>query len=375
MEQSLNESKCFLLALQFKHSILRFNLDYDHQYDPDADSNSETELESVDNNLMQVDLDPQATVTTCVVASPESLSRAVSRSITTQPPSNSMPSMLSRESGPVGISRTMKFTHVVQQSVWNGAYTVNPRKWDAFVTKVLGLDPDAKLSPDNPLQVFHSDCQKWVNVAVPGDFARFKAHHEKCTETKRKRVKKHGQTLESMRGFVLKRTSRKPSPPRPIRRKVPCGGLTSTNDSRIPEYVTSVSVISAGGLSYYGIAMRLFGRPYSELSPRQRRIADIEQTNSRRWLVDHKSERVQAKDCIFFAIVDDESLKGTCERCLALLRLKAFRNALGRQRSSDPSKFKHINRRFLESELAKLVARYRGLDELLDQVRIVFTPS
>jgi hypothetical protein len=122
--------------------MLRFNLDYDHQYDPDADSNSETELESVDNNLMQVDLDPQATVTTCVVALPESLSRAVSRSITTQPPSNSMPSMLSRESGPVGISRTMKFTHVVQQSVWNGAYTVNPRKWDAFVTKVLDPPPE-----------------------------------------------------------------------------------------------------------------------------------------------------------------------------------------------------------------------------------------
>ena len=94
----------------------------------------------------------------------------------------------------IGIGRSTKASHILNEKVANGSFVLNPKRWMNFRKKVILLDCDAILKDNEPKSVRHSKCGKCIQMKEPYNIAYFESHVAKC----KNRTTSNTLTIENM---------------------------------------------------------------------------------------------------------------------------------------------------------------------------------
>ena len=244
---------------------------------------------------------------------------------------------------PVGTSKQALSKRKANESVHNGTFVLDPKRWDAYKKKLARLDPDfgvVETDPSSVLSVQHSVCGGWFTMGAPYNKERFKEHVESCSySTSMGRIK----TLENFGVIVFPANARHSasgplslsSTPPPVRAScLPCPGLTESNSVHIPQYLARTSVASAGGEDIHAVAASLFHDEFRNLSSDKKDLVRLKQKKTHTWSVDHLMKTVHAigkVPCIGDAQVATDGSLEPCKACKALLSSAAFKKAIARK--------------------------------------------
>ena len=99
---------------------------------------------------------------------------------------------------PVGNSKQAVAKRKANESVSNGTFVHNLKRWDGYKRKLAQLDPNFEVSEDPRLvrQVKHSTCGGWFLMAAPYDKERFKQHVTSCSYST-------GGSMKSLESFGI----------------------------------------------------------------------------------------------------------------------------------------------------------------------------
>jgi hypothetical protein len=312
--------------------------------------------------------------TVCRVSAPGGLKRPRTLAY----PDESKVNKRTRITAPAGMSKQAVSKRQVLEQIRDGTFIRNPKRWDTFKSKLSKLDPRFEVSEINPTlarSAKHSRCGAWILMAAPYDTERFKAHIKICSYS----TTSGGMTTLDM--FILQPKSAQlsssptipsdssESSPRPSRVALPCPGLTEKDDPRIAQYVKRTSVNSAGGQDIHDIAMDLFSDLFKNLTSDKKDIVRQKQMQTHSWSVDRMRKSVHAignSPCDGNARQAKDGTLVPCIQCLALLSLRAFRNAVSREPPKDENRV-YVPHTFQPAEVGKLYGM--GFNSLIDGVR------
>lgn len=265
----------------------------------------------------------------------------------------------------IGLSESARRGKAKREAAANGTLVVNQKRWQAFVDKILELDPGATVEITQPGTVVHSPCQVRISLKEPCNVSNFKKHIANCSV----RVDppsqslllwvQAGQDLSSRQGLSL---------PEPT---LFCPGLTEKQDSRIPRYIgRKQSYFGGGGRSELAVAKERFpNQVWSKLSDSQKKEVQIAQQLTWKWVIDVSNCLVRSTTCERIA---QGEMGRPCRACREVLLSTSFKTALNV--TPPPSEnIKYIKKQFrLPGYLGDLFATVRGLKELVQTVRFIF---
>ena len=241
-----------------------------------------------------------------------------------------------------------------------------------FKSKLSKLDPHFEVSETDPTlarSAKHSRCGAWILMAAPYDTERFKAHVKCCSYSTA------AGGMATLDKFVLKSKGARPSEssPSPPHVALPCPGLTEKDDPRIAQYIKRTPVNSAGGKDIQEIAMDLYSDEFKNLTSSKKDIVRQKQIQTHSWSVDRMRKSVHAigkSPCNGNSQRAKDGTLEPCIQCLALLSLRAFRNAVSREPPKDENRV-YVPHTFQPAEVGKLYGM--GFNSLIDGVRYMHT--
>ena len=280
----------------------------------------------------------------------------------------------------VGMSKQAVWKRRIMDQIDDGVWVPDAKKWAEYNSKLAVIDRHFEVSEDPRLarQVKHSRCGAWIIMSLPYDIGRFKVHVKNCKYSKASGGMK---TLDSYGVHVRPVNMLAPPPPipstspSPSPTNLPCLGITEKDDPRISQYIRRTPVHSAGGDNIHDIAKELFADEFKNLSQEQKDIVRQKQLQTHSWSNDHIRKSVHAIGkipCSGKACMAKDGSLAPCDQCLALLTLRAFRNAISRKCCENQNRgfTPHI---YQSPDVGKIYSL--GLYELLDGVRITNTLS
>ena len=302
--------------------------------------------------------------------------------------------------GDHALSRSAEASRKLRESLKSGTFVVDEGKRERFEGKCRGLDGHAKFSYKGSWQVRHSKCSKWVTMREPYELVRFKDHVKGCKQMEEKgrngtidlffkpRAKESRTTTTKMaqpsaqkqivvgaKPAKLRETLIKPNRRLPsisfVSKERPCLGLGKDRDERINTYISRVIVEGAGSRSDAHVTKMLFsdGVKYSELDNNSKRYVTATQVHLQKWKISYTLGAVFSADCEGMVTVTDEAHSPTCNRCLDILKLDAFKKALSVQPPPlDNLKFTPHRHRNAATNLGMSLAKIEGLSNLLEKV-------
>lgn len=292
-----------------------------------------------------------------------------------------------------GLSRSAAGSRKIKEALKSGTFVVDEKKRGRFEEKCRGLDQHAQFCYGKSWQVRHSRCSKWVKMQEPYNTVRFGEHVDGCKHTgkdtrdgtidmffKPRSSSKTGTVRmakpSARREIFTMATSRQKVapinpdlPPIPfITNERPCLGLEKDQDERINQYISRAVVEGAGSCSETNVAKNLFGSQvkYSELDDTSKRYVTAAQVHEQKWKISYTLGSIFSADC------REKIAQGsTCDKCLDLLHLDAFRKTLNTRPSSlENLKFTPHRHRNAATNLGINLARIEGVSELLEKVSI-----
>jgi len=282
----------------------------------------------------------------------------------------------SKTNAPVGMSKQAGWKRRTLDKIAKGTWVRNAKKWADYKSKLLELDEHFEVldNPRFPRNVKHSRCGSWFVMTVPYNVDRFKAHVDKCSYSTAPGGMK---TLDSYGVCVRPLNAPSPSPsipsksPSPSDTNLPCLGITEKDDARIPQYIKRTPMHSAGGDNIFDIAKELFADDYKNLSSKKKDIVRQKQIQTRLWSNDHIRKSIHAigeNACDGNALLAKDGSLMPCNQCLALLNLRAFRNAIS-QKGCENENRGFIPHVYQSPDVGRIFSL--GLYELLDGVRTI----
>lgn len=286
---------------------------------------------------------------------------------------------------PAGTSKQALSKRRANESIHNGTFFRDPRRWNEYKNKLAELDPGFEVDESNlgrVRYVKHSVCGGWYLMAAPYDRERFKQHIKGCsysTGLGNMKTLEHfgvvvlpagaslspnGSSTQSLSNASSSVTSLVTSPAPSL----PCPGLTERDNIEIRQYISRTSVASAGGMDLHSVAQSLFSNKYGNLSPHKKDLVRLKQKQTHSWSVDHLMKTVHAigkNPCEGDAQTAIDGSLEPCKACKALLRVPAFKKAVTRK----PAPRKHrayIPHIYQPVEIGKMYSL--GFSELLDGV-------
>ncbi|KAF9780748.1 hypothetical protein BJ322DRAFT_1011530 [Thelephora terrestris] len=267
-----------------------------------------------------------------------------------------------------GTSRSAEASRKLREGVNNGTYVVQKKKLGTWRSKIRGLDSNVDFDDKNPRRVFHQSCERWILVKEPGDSTRFREHLKACSA---KAVPVEG-TLMGM-GW-LKKVEKDAGRKEKVEFKLtmPCRGVTELDEALVDLYLNRTGAGGGGARSVHRISEERFGKEYRHLTRGQKDEVDAAQRAEWTWRNDHLNRRVHATNCDGFT--SSRTLAASlCPKCSSLLELKAFKVAIHKKMPLDENA-KFINTRYVNSVLAELYGRVRGLRHIIEQPNAKSTP-
>ncbi|KAH9015478.1 hypothetical protein EDB84DRAFT_1679909 [Lactarius hengduanensis] len=244
---------------------------------------------------------------------------------------------------PVGNSKQALSKRKAIDSVQNGTFARDPKRWDTYKKKLAELDPGFEVSETDPSRiryVKHSSCGGWYIMAAPYDKGRFKKHVDDCSYSKDMGGMK---TLEGF-GIIVFPANAHPTGSSsltsssnthsPVLAPLPCPGLTEKDSIHIRQYFARTSVASAGGKDIHSVAESLFHDEFKNLSSDKKDLVRLKQKQTHSWSVDHLMKTVHAigkVPCEGNAQVAADGSLEPCKVCKALLSSAAFKKATTRK--------------------------------------------
>jgi hypothetical protein len=259
-----------------------------------------------------------------------------------------------------------------------GTFKRDERKWTAFKSKIMAIDPQSEVddvSPRCARDVLHVRCGKLLRMATVYDTTLYKRHVQNC---KSRTAKAGMHTLDKGLNYVFLQQPGSSSVNSGVcdRSELgseplwPCPGLSEEDESRIEQYLLRTTVSSAGGISIENQSEQMYNLAYKNLTADQKQAVRAGQVHTHRWSLDHQRRRV-------FAIGEMPCLRKVpcnsgkpqpCCACKSLLGNRAFRTAINRDVPDD------MNRKFTPllyqaAEIAKICAKHSGLGKIFDKVK------
>ncbi|KAH9991137.1 hypothetical protein BJV77DRAFT_962978 [Russula vinacea] len=250
----------------------------------------------------------------------------------------------------MGTSKQAASKRRLLEQIRDGTFVRNPKRWEAFKSKLARLDPHFEVSETDPTlarSAKHSRCGSWILMAVPYIVERFKTYINSCSYSTEaggmKTLNNYGIIVRPMKALASESPLSIPSTPSPsaVHVPLPCIGLTEKDDPRIAQYFKRTSVNSAGGKDIHDIAMDLFSVAFKNLSKEKKDIVRQKQVQTHIWSIDRMGKSVHAigkNPCNGNARQGKDGTLGPCNPCLALLSLRAFRNAISREPPKDENR-------------------------------------
>jgi hypothetical protein len=210
-------------------------------------------------------------------------------------------------------------------------------------------------------------------MSLPYDVGRFKSHTKSCSYSTAsggiRTLDSYGVVIHLMNlNAQSPLSSIPPIPPSPLCSDLPCLGITEKDDIRIAQYMKRTHVNSAGGSSIYDIAEELFSDDFKNLSQGQKDIVYQKQMQSHLWSNDPIRQSIHTigeNPCDGNACLAKDSSLMPCSKCLALLSLPTFRNAILRKCCKNVNQ-RYIPHIFQSPDIRKIYSL--GLYELLNGV-------
>lgn len=277
--------------------------------------------------------------------------------------------------GTPSVSATYLNKQALNKAVKEGTFKHDERKWAAFKSKIMTIDPQSEVNDVNPRRarhVLHVKCGKSVVMSMPYDISLYKRHVQSCKSCT---ANAGMHTLDNGLNFIL---PLQVSGLSLVNGSIcddstalwPCPGLSEEDDPLIDNYLRRTTVSSAGGISIDAIAEQMYKTPYKELADDQKQSVRVGQVHTHRWSLDHQRRHV-------FAIGEARCLQKVlrnsrhpqpCSACKALLRDRAFRTAINRDIPDDANR-KFTPLLYQAAEIAKICAQHSGLGPIFDKVR------
>ena len=240
----------------------------------------------------------------------------------------------------VGSSKSQTTTRLLNQSLKDGSFVLNPHKWQKFRKSILELDPRAVFPPvtqEDPSQVrvvTHFLCGRKLEMREPYNTVAFKNHvngtkkQQPCAGPLKSQLS-GGGSLPLTQYFSP--TPKISSEAIPVSER-PCPGLQSRNFPQVKQYLTCSRAPGGGGPSWAEITKKLYPsiERYSQLSTHAKNNVRLVQRSRHRWHNHHDLDRVVSASCLKTVRVpqniSDRNLL-PCVECTAILNTAAFKNA------------------------------------------------
>ncbi|KAI9443778.1 hypothetical protein H4582DRAFT_2053569 [Lactarius indigo] len=279
---------------------------------------------------------------------------------------------------PTGTSKQALSKRKANESIHNGTFVRDMKRWNKYKKKLAELDPEFEVDESNPSRVRyvkHSVCGGWYLMAAPYEKERFKQHVKDCSYSTSMGSMK---TLERFGVVVLPAStcsngsstpSQSSSPSEsstPTSESLPCPGLTERDSIYLRQYFTRTSVASAGGTDLHTIARSLFSDEFKNLSSDKKELVRLKQKQTHCWSVDHLMKTVHAlgkKPCEGDAQTASDGSLEPCKACKALLTLPAFKKAIMRKPAPNENRG-YIPHIYQPAEIGKMYSL--GFSELIN---------
>ncbi|KAF5334602.1 hypothetical protein D9611_012013 [Ephemerocybe angulata] len=211
----------------------------------------------------------------------------------------------SKSSGPkntlTGRSRSTLAKRDINEQVANGTFVRSDTKWEAYLTKLRGLDPDVEVNERDITEIRkarHSQCAQWITQDEPYNIWKFKKHLLTCKGKASSRPAGNTRTLIAMDAVsfiptldaepsMVAAQSTSPSKKPADIETWPCPGLSQEDDPRIPQYFSRTTQPSAGGVKANILAQSMFGVASTrDLDENQSKALALRQQATHRWRLD-----------------------------------------------------------------------------------------
>jgi hypothetical protein len=257
----------------------------------------------------------------------------------------------------------------LNRAVEAGTFERDERKWAIFKSKIMSIVPQSEVDDTNPKcarDALHVKCGKLLRMATVYDISLYKRHVQNC---KSHTATAGMHTLDKGLQFVFRQqpgSSSVNSNARLCDETIilqPCPGLSEDDEPRIKTYLLRTTVSSAGGISIDAVAEQMYNTPYKNLSGDRKQDVRVGQVHTHRWSLDHQKRRVFAigEECCLQNVPCSSSSSGRprpCRPCKALLKNRAFQNAMNRNIPDDENR-KFTPHLYQAANIAKICASTR----------------
>ncbi|KZT40302.1 hypothetical protein SISSUDRAFT_1127329 [Sistotremastrum suecicum HHB10207 ss-3] len=271
-----------------------------------------------------------------------------------------------------GTSRAAIHARKANAAVKAGTYQVDDDRFAKFRNKILAIDPGAEFDPSDILSVRHKKCGEWKKMRNPYDIKNFKTHADTCKPSKKAlRTTAGTSTLGGMGFFKSKGASMDATDEQlsseeslPEELWTTCLGLRQHHSKKITRYLSRTGSSGGGASSVTKIAKKKYGVAMSLLSPNEQAEVYVDQILDHKWKNDPEAGAVRSAECLK-EVKSDGKDPDTCKKCLKILKLKGFKNAINVP-IPDAINYRNLNIRFRGKTLAEIYARTQGLSGLMD---------
>ena len=181
-----------------------------------------------------------------------------------------------------------------------GTFKRDERKWTAFKSKIMAIDPQSEVDDVSPRcahDVLHIQCGKLLCMATVYDTTLYKRHVQNC---KSRTAKAGMHTLDKGLNYVFRQQPGSSSVNSSVcdRSELgsaplwPCSGLSEEDESRIEQYLLRTTVSSAGSISIENQSEQMYNLAYKNLTVDQKQAVHAGQVHTHRWSLDHQRRQV-----------------------------------------------------------------------------------
>ncbi|KAF6765888.1 hypothetical protein DFP72DRAFT_996748 [Ephemerocybe angulata] len=255
-----------------------------------------------------------------------------------------------------GESRSAIASKLNREKIKAGEYTPNQARYNNWKAKILGHDGSAEFGENSSYKKATSKARALDDppaepekVTKASSILNFFKPAPPPKKNATKEPKKHVPPPP-------------PSTPPPL---VPCPGLTSLDDNRIPRYLQRTQAAGGGARALHIISQEVFGKSFSKLEDldKKEQVLDI-QYHERTWKNEHQKLRVYSTACEKQVVSGAPKRNRPCPGCATVLLSKKFQVAL---RKLPGTHFKFIPLRWQNTLIGELFLRCRELAGILDE--------
>jgi hypothetical protein len=258
-----------------------------------------------------------------------------------------------------GKSRSGVAARARQEKLKRGELELKQKELETWKNKLLADDPKVEFHPTDPRRVRHSTCGSKVTMKYVCDATRWREHLKKCKA--KKTASADTPSLMTM-GWTKRAVK---SEVKRIEKTCPCPGITTEDDKRVEAYLGRTGVLGGGARSVKVIAEEMFRKLFSKLGKRGKKDVLDAQRHEQKWRNDHDNMRVFAAACKKTTADRAPNRPLPCGDCAAVLKSKAFTNAL-RKPAPEEKNYIYTNHRFRSPLLGAIYARTVGLKDLIE---------